>query len=79
MASGTTFKEISKKRMASVPFVLAPSRERERIVSAIEEHFSRLDATDYVLSTALEQIETTRRSVLNTAFAGQLAVARRPE
>lgn len=72
MGSGTTFKEMSKKRMANVPFVLAPIREQRRIVAAIEEHFSRLDAADESLEKSERRIEMMRRSVLSDAFSGRL-------
>ena len=72
MGSGTTFKEMSKKRMAKVPFVLAPSQEQRRIVAAIEEHFSCLDAASDAMTVARARIEATSRSVLVEAFAGRL-------
>ncbi|MYA26177.1 MAG: restriction endonuclease subunit S [Acidimicrobiales bacterium] len=64
MGSGTTFKEMSKKRMASVPFVLAPRVEQQRIVAAIEEHFSRLDAADASLSAAELRCQAVVKSIL---------------
>lgn len=72
MGSGTTFKEISKKRMAVVPFLLPPTNEQERIVAAIEEHFSRIDAAESAAQTALVRLETLRRAILTAAFSGHL-------
>ena len=72
MGSGTTFKEISKKRMAVVPFVLAPTNEQKRIVTAIEEHFSRIDAAKALLERCLQRCGVLRRSVLAAAFSGRL-------
>ena len=71
-ASGTTFKEVSKKRMAAVPFILPPSNEQRRIVAAIEEHFSHLDAANDAITAAQARIEASRRSVLAEAFSGRL-------
>ncbi|WP_419946405.1 restriction endonuclease subunit S [Candidatus Poriferisodalis sp.] len=65
MGSGTTFKEMSKKRMANVPFVLAPIREQRRIVAAIEEHFSRLDATDSGLAAAILRTTQLQQHVVD--------------
>ena len=73
LGSGTTFKEMSKKRMAAVPFILPPSPEQERIVAAIEEHFSRLDAASDAITAAQARIQASRRSVLAEAFRGRLA------
>ena len=72
MGSGTTFKEISKKRMAVVPFLLPPTNEQERIVAAIEEHFSRIDAAESAAQTALARLKILRRAILTTAFSGHL-------
>ncbi len=72
LGSGTTFKELSKKRMASVPFVLAPTAEQRRIVAAIEDHISHLDAARDAITAAQARIEALRRSVLAEAFAGRL-------
>ena len=68
LGSGTTFREMSKKRMASVPFVLAPSREQRRIADAIEEHFSRLDAFETSLRSSLKSVAALRLSILRNAF-----------
>jgi len=72
LGSGTTFKELSKKRMATVPFLLAPSAEQERIVAAIEDHFSRLDTATAAITAARARIEASRRSILAEAFSGRL-------
>lgn len=68
MGSGTTFKEISKKRMAAVPFVLAPWSEQQGIVAAIEEHFSRLNAVESALERGLRSVAALRTSLLMEAF-----------
>ena len=68
MGSGTTFKEMSKKRMAAVPFVQAPNSEQRRIVAAIEEHFSRVDALDRALAVADDRLHAMHRSVALHSF-----------
>src|SRR5450759_4305572 len=55
-ASGTTFEEISGRAVAEVPLVVAPRREQERIVAAIEEQFSCLDS-------AMHQFERVKRNL----------------
>ena len=50
--------------MAAVPFVLPPTAEQKRIVAAIEEHFSRLDAVDASLSVAEARCQALARSVI---------------
>lgn len=71
-ASGTTFPEISGKRMASVPLVVAPSVEQKRIVAAIEEQFSRLDTGVALLGRAQQNLKRARESVLQAAITGRL-------
>ncbi len=72
MGSGTTFKEISKKRMAIVPFLLPPTNEQGRIVAAVEEHLSRIDAAESAAQTALVRLDTLSRAILTAAFSGHL-------
>ena len=70
MGSGTTFKEISKKRMAAVPFVLAPWSEQQGIVAAIEEHFSRLEATETACLAAQQKADALLRAVVGEVCHG---------
>ena len=72
LGSGTTFRELSKKRMAAVPFVLPPSREQKRIVAAIEEHFTRLDAVDASLDVAEARCQALTRCVLVSSIPMEL-------
>ena len=73
LGSGTTFRELSKKRMYAVPFVLAPTAEQRRVVTAIEEHFSRLDAVDIALTVAQRRLDVLLRSALRSACEGSWA------
>jgi type I restriction enzyme S subunit len=68
-ASGTTFAEISGRRMAEVPLLLAPTAEQERIVAAIEEQVSRLDAGVSALDRVRQRLKGMRAAVLQGAFA----------
>jgi len=71
-ASGTTFAEISGKAMATVPLLLSPGREQERIVAAIEEQLSRLDAGVAALERVRQNLKRMRVAVLRAAVTGQL-------
>jgi type I restriction enzyme S subunit len=68
--SGTTFAEVSKKRVQPFPIPLPPLNEQQRIVAAIEEHFSRLDASDRSLDTAKRRLTTLRAATLAAATGG---------
>ena len=50
------------------PIPVAPLAEQERIVAAIEEHFSRLDATDTALAAAQRRLDALRRSAAAELF-----------
>jgi type I restriction enzyme S subunit len=54
------------------PFPVPPFREQGRIVAKLEELFSELDKGIEVLTTAREQLEAYRQSVLKYAFEGAL-------
>ncbi len=71
LQSGTTRKRISRKNLATVQIQLPPFAEQGRIVAAIEEHFSRLDAAETAAQTALTKLDLLRRAVLGAAFSGR--------
>ncbi len=50
---------------------IPPIEEQERIVSKIEELFSKLDASVAELKTAKEKLKVYRQAVLKEAFAGE--------
>lgn len=65
---GTTISGITKKQLADVNFYLPVHSEQERIVSKIEELFSKLDASVAELQTAKEKLKVYRQAVLKEAF-----------
>jgi len=64
-----TRKRISRKNLATIPFPVPPLAEQRRIVAAIEEHFSRLDAAEQSLRRAQRRLEGMRRAVLSIAVS----------
>lgn len=72
MGSGTTFREMSKKRMATIPFPLVPLSDQRRIVSTLEERLSRVDSLESVASATLDRLKSVRYSILAAAFSGLL-------
>lgn len=71
-ASGTTFLELSAKAFAALPFPLPPLAEQERIVTKLEELFSRLDAGVDTLKRTQKLLRRYRQSVLRAAVTGEL-------
>lgn len=75
-ASGTTFAEISGRAMAEVPLLLAPFPEQERIVAAIEEHFSRLEVGVVALESALAGLQQLTTATIVQATRGDWPLVR---
>ena len=63
-------KRVPPKYLASCEIPVPPVPEQERIVSKIEELFSKLDASVAELQTAKEKLKVYRQAVLREAFAG---------
>lgn len=61
---------LSTGKVGSVPVVLPPIEEQQRIVAAIDERFSRLDAADASLVSAQRRLKVLREQVLEGAGLG---------
>jgi len=72
LASGTTFLEISGTNATLVPLPLPPLAEQRRIVAAIEEQLTRLDAAVAGLERARANLKRYRAAVLAAACSGRL-------
>jgi type I restriction enzyme, S subunit len=65
-------RNISQASLRSLTVPLAPLREQERIVAAIEEQLSRLDAGVAALMRVQQNLKRMRAAVLQAAVTGQL-------
>jgi len=54
--------------LRTAPIPIAPPAEQERIVAAIDEHFSRLDAAEATLRQILTRLDALRSAILADAF-----------
>lgn len=68
--SSITVKHLSSRTVQEIPLPLPPLNEQRRIVAAIEEQFSRLDAADESLRQAERRLTTLRASLLASATVG---------
>lgn len=75
--SGTTRKRISRRNLDRIQFNVPDITVQERIVSKIEELFSRLDASVAELQTAKEKLKVYRQAVLKEAFDSVQANSKR--
>ena len=70
--SGTTRLKLPQGPMRQIPLVIAPEEEQRRIVAAIEEQFTRLDAAVAALARARANLKRYRAAVLAAACTGRL-------
>ena len=70
--SGTTRAKLPQGPMRQIPMSIPPLPEQRRIVAAIEQHFSRLDAAVVTLERVKAKLGQTRASVLKAAVEGRL-------
>ncbi len=70
--AGTTRKRISRKNLGEIELPVPPRSEQERIVTAIEEAFSKLDAGEAGLRTVRQLLKRMREAVLAAAVTGRL-------
>ncbi len=67
-ATGSTFDAITGDQLRAHSLRIAPLDEQKRIVAAIEEHFSRLDAAEATLTAARRKLASLRRSAVARLF-----------
>ena len=68
--TGTTFKAITQAVVKNLDIPIPPKDEQRRIVSRIEELFSKLDKGVETLQTTKQQLAVYRQAVLTEAFEG---------
>lgn len=78
-ATGTAQLTVPLSGLRGIRIPLPSRMEQDRIVAAIEEHFSRLDAGTLALSRAGRNLKRARTAVLDAAVAGKLAGIRSGE
>lgn len=71
-ARGTTFLELSGSAFSQIPVPLPPYNEQKRIVSKLEELFSRIEQSKVQLTAIIEQLQGFRKFILQYAFQGKL-------
>lgn len=70
--TGTTIKHLPQEKLRQVQIALAPTAEQERIVAAIDEAFSKLDAGEAGLRTVRQLLKRMREAILTAAVTGHL-------
>ena len=70
--TGTTRMKLNQSSLKKILVQLPPINEQKRIVSKIEELFSKIDYTKQSLEDTKLQLEKYRQSLLKSAFEGKL-------
>ncbi|MCA1702686.1 MAG: restriction endonuclease subunit S [Actinobacteria bacterium] len=70
VATGSTFTAVAGDQIRRHPFLVPPTAEQDRIVAAIEEQFSRLDAAERSLQSARRRLHQLRARVIDAATDG---------
>ncbi len=68
--NGTTRLKLTQAAMCEIPVSLPPIAEQDRIVAAIEEQFSRLDASDSSLRSAATRLRPLPARIIDGALSG---------
>ena len=71
-AAGIAIPNVNARKLAALPFPLAPLPEQRRIVAKIESLFAKLDEGVAALKRAETNLERYRASVLKAAVEGKL-------
>ena len=71
LTSAVTVKHLSSKTIGDLPIPLPPLPEQRRIVAAIDEHFSRLDAAEAYLEAALRRLAALREVATARLFSSE--------
>lgn len=66
--TGSTIKHLPQEDLRLLPLPLPPLNEQRRIVAAIEEQFSRLDAADAFLTVAARRLDALKAASVERLF-----------
>ncbi|MEZ5380986.1 MAG: restriction endonuclease subunit S [Microthrixaceae bacterium] len=69
LSSGSVVPKINRADVAEMDVPVPPLPEQRRIVAAIEEHFSRLDAAEAALEAALRRLAALRQTTTTTLYS----------
>jgi len=71
-SAGIALQNVNARKLAAIKLPVAPLQEQERIVAAIEEAFSKLDAGEAGLRTVRQLLKRMRDAILTAAVTGRL-------
>ncbi|WP_188734542.1 restriction endonuclease subunit S [Oceanobacillus neutriphilus] len=72
ISTGTTFRQISRKGIETIPFPLSPLNEQKRIANKVERLLNKIDEAKQLIEEAKGSFELRRAAILDKAFRGEL-------
>jgi type I restriction enzyme, S subunit len=72
-STGSTIKHLPQQQLRRLPLPLPPLAEQRRIVAVLDDHLSRIDASESIFYTATKRIAQMREQYIATACTGGLA------
>ncbi len=76
LQTGSSYPAVRDADVFGQEIAVPPSREQQRIVAAIEENFSRLDAAERLLTDARHRLSQLRSAVLSSILKGPWPLVR---
>lgn len=70
--TGTTIKHLTGQGLAKLPVPICSIAEQNEILSQLDARLSVIEQLEKTITTALQQAEALRQSILKKAFSGQL-------
>jgi type I restriction enzyme, S subunit len=70
--TGTTIKHLTGEKLTSMAIPVCLIEEQFQVVEALQSKFSKIDQLEQTITTALQQADALRQSILKKAFSGQL-------
>jgi type I restriction enzyme S subunit len=71
-APATAQKNINLETLENLVVPFCSFTEQRQVIDVLEERFSVIDQLDQSITTALQQAQALRQSILKKAFSGQL-------
>jgi type I restriction enzyme S subunit len=67
-----SMRNIGQERIQSIIVPICSTSESDYVVDSLDSKLSQIDQLDQTITTALQQAEALRQSILKKAFSGQL-------
>lgn len=67
-STGSTIKHIPQQRLREIPVIIPPLAEQHRITEALDDHLSRLDVTERLVTGSIARAEKLKQAVSTITY-----------